>query len=371
MTKLDALYLSHGQSAWVDNIRRDWLNDGTLQDLVDRGVRGVTSNPSIFAKAVASTSAYDSLIAGLDTNDPEAAFEKLAVEDVRDACSILLPVYEASLRAQNAGERRSLDGFVSLEVSPRLAHDTDGTVAAAKRLAHELAGSPNLMIKIPATTAGLPAITAVLASGINVNVTLIFSLGRYSEVLDAFVAGIEGAHANGHDVSKIASVASFFISRVDTAIDPLLAENSPLRGTAAIAQAARAYEMYLERVASPAFTSILSMGAQVQRPLWASTSTKNPAYSDLLYVNTLVASETVNTLPDPTLEAYADHGVAEESLLAESAKRSALGSKLDQLEAAGVDLVEVTQRLEDEGVAAFISSYDELLETVGQKLRGA
>jgi len=369
MTRLDALYLEYGQSAWVDNIRRDWLNDGTLQSLVDRGVRGVTSNPSIFAKAVASTNAYDALIASLSTTDPEVAFEQLAVEDVRDACAILRPVYDASLRAQSSGERRSLDGYVSLEVSPRLAHDTDGTIAAAKRLASTLSTSPNLMIKIPATKAGLPAISSVLALGINVNVTLIFSLERYSEVLDAFVEGIERAQAAGIDISKIASVASFFISRVDTAIDPMLPEGSQLRGYAAVAQAARAYDIFLDRIATPRFKVILELGAQVQRPLWASTSTKNPAYSDLLYVDTLVANETVNTLPDSTLEAYADHGDANNSrLLAETARRE-LGTKLDQLADAGIALAAVTQRLEDEGVAAFISSYDELLSTVTRKLR--
>lgn len=369
MTKLDALYLEYGQSAWVDNIRRDWLNDGTLQSLVDRGVRGVTSNPSIFAKAVASTNAYDALIASLSTTDSEVAFEQLAVEDVRDACAILRPVYDASLRAQSSGERRSLDGYVSLEVSPRLAHDTEGTIAAAKRLSSTLSTSPNLMIKIPATKAGLPAISSVLALGINVNVTLIFSLERYSEVLDAFVEGIERAQAAGIDISKIASVASFFISRVDTAIDPMLPEGSQLRGYAAVAQAARAYDIFLDRIATPRFKVILELGAQVQRPLWASTSTKNPAYSDLLYVDTLVANETVNTLPDPTLEAYADHGDANNSrLLAETVRRE-LGTKLDQLADAGIALAAVTQRLEDEGVAAFISSYDELLSTVTQKLR--
>ena len=367
MTKLDALYLEHGQSAWVDNIRRDWLNDGTLQNLVDRGVRGVTSNPSIFAKAVASTDAYDTLIGGLATNDPEEAFEELAVEDVRDACVILRPVYDASLRALSSGERRSLDGYVSLEVSPRLAHDTEGTVAAAKRLAGKLSTSPNLMIKIPATEAGLPAISAVLALGINVNVTLIFSLERYSQVLDAFVDGIERAHTNGLDISRIASVASFFISRVDTAIDPLLPHESDLRGIAAVAQAAK---MFQERIVSPGFLSILAHGAQVQRPLWASTSTKNAEYSDLLYVDTLVAPDTVNTLPDPTLEAYADHGRASNSRLIDVTLRRELGEKLDQLAGAGVDLKVVTKRLEDEGVAAFIASYDELLATVTQKLGG-
>jgi transaldolase len=251
-----------------------------------------------------------------------------------------------------------------------LAHDTEGTIAAAKRLAETLSDSPNLMIKIPATKAGLPAISAVLALGINVNVTLIFSLERYSEVLEAFVEGIERAHAAGLDVSRIASVASFFISRVDSAIDPLLADGSNLRGVAAVAQAARAYDIFLERITSARFEGIRAVGAQVQRPLWASTSTKNPSYSDLLYVDTLIASDTVNTLPDPTLEAYADHGDATKSQLDNESARRNLGSKLDELETAGVDLTAITQRLEDEGVAAFIASYDELLATVTQKLRG-
>ena len=369
MTKLDALYLEHGQSAWVDNIRRDWLNDGTLQRLVDRGVRGVTSNPSIFAKAVASSSAYDDLIAQLGISDPEEAFERLAIEDVREACAILRPVYEASLRGLTSGTRRSLDGYVSLEVSPRLAHDTVGTVAAAIRLATALNESPNVMIKIPATEAGLPAITQVLAAGISGNVTLIFSLDRYDQVLDAFAAGIASAKQNGHDIARISSVASFFISRVDTAIDPLLPEGSALRGVSAIAQAAAAYELFLAKLDTPLFQALLSDGAQVQRPLWASTSTKNPAYSDLLYVDTLVVEESVNTLPDPTLEAYADHGDATKSRLSNAALRQRLAAQLGELAGEGVDLATITTQLENEGVAAFVSSYDELLATVASKIQ--
>lgn len=368
MTRLDGLYLDYGQSAWVDNIRRDWLNDGTLQRLVDRGVRGVTSNPSIFAKAVATTADYDSIIARLGLSDSEAAFEALAIADVQDACRVLLPVYQASLREFSAGTRHSTDGYVSLEVSPRLAHDTRGTITAAESLSSRVGDHPNLMIKIPATKAGLPAVTEVLGRGISVNVTLIFSLERYMEVLQAYVAGIRLAHENGHDISRIASVASFFISRVDTAIDALMSPDSKLRGHVANAQAAAAYQAFLDHRASEEMQALLAKGAQVQRPLWASTSTKNPAYDELLYVDTLAASETVNTMPDPTLEKFATDGDPSKSLLADDAKRTALASMLDDLQGEGVSLAEVTQQLEDDGVAAFVAAYDELLATVASKL---
>jgi transaldolase len=369
MTRLDGLYLDYGQSAWVDNIRRDWLNDGTLQGLVDRGVRGVTSNPSIFAKAVATTPAYDSIIADLGLTDAEEAFEALAVADVQDACGILRPVFEASMREFDAGTRRSTDGFVSLEVSPRLAHDTVATVEAAKRLAARVGEHPNLMIKIPATKAGLPAISAVLGHGISINVTLIFSLDRYREVLDAFVEGIRLARSNGHDLSRIASVASFFISRVDTAIDPMLPDDSALRGTIANAQAAAAYQAFLDHSKSDAMTDLLAAGSQIQRPLWASTSTKNPAYDELLYVDTLAAAETVNTMPDPTLESFARSGDPSRSALADDATRAALASHLGQLSEIGISLTSVTDTLEADGVAAFMASYDELLTTVASKLQ--
>ena len=369
MTRLDGLYLDYGQSAWVDNIRRDWLNDGTLQSLVDRGVRGVTSNPSIFAKAVATTPAYDSIIADLGLTDAEEAFEALAVADVQDACRILRPVFDASMREFDAGTRRSTDGFVSLEVSPRLAHDTDGTIEAALHLAARVGDHPNLMIKIPATKAGLPAITAVLGLGISVNVTLIFSLDRYREVLEAFVQGIQLAQSNGRDLSRIASVASFFISRVDTAIDPLLPEGSSLRGTIANAQAAAAYQLFLDHTKSTAMKDLLDSGSQIQRPLWASTSTKNPAYDELLYVDSLAAAETVNTMPDPTLETFARSGEPGRSLLAQDETRVALAAHLGQLLDLGISLSDITNSLESDGVAAFMASYDELLATVASKLQ--
>ena len=367
MTKLDTLYNEYGQSPWIDNIRRDWLNDGTLASLVEQGVRGVTSNPSIFAKALATSSAYDGYLDGAESTDPERLFETLAVADVRDACDVLSSVHSDSKREFEEGVRRYCDGFVSLEVSPRLARDTAGTIQAAKRLAAEV-GRENLMIKIPATKEGLGAVSEVLGAGINVNVTLIFSIDRYDEVLTAWMDGLERAGAHGHDVSTIASVASFFVSRVDAAVDALLPEGDARRGTTANAQVAKAYQLYRERIASDRATTLLSRGAQVQRPLWASTSTKNPTYYDLLYVDNIVGDETVNTMPDLTLAAVLDHGDFSISLLVDAQSTAAAAAVLDGL---GVDvsLTAVTERLEEDGVEAFASAYDELLATVASKIQ--
>ena len=366
MTRLDDLYNDVGQSPWIDNIRRDWLDDGTLAGYVAEGVRGVTSNPSIFAKALATSSAYDERIAGLASDDPETVFEHLAVADVRDACDVLAGVHEASRADFAAGRRRYLDGFVSLEVSPRLAHDTQATIAAARRLAGAV-GRANVMIKIPATRAGLEAISTVLGDGINVNVTLIFSIERYLEVMDAWASGIERAIEHGHDVSSVSSVASFFVSRLDVAVDQLLAPEDPRRGSVAVAQVARAYASYQDVVGAARVQGLLARGAQVQRPLWASTSTKNPAYDELLYVDSIAADETVTTMPDATLAAALARGSYGDSILRDGERIGAALATLDAL-GSSVDLAEVTQRLEDEGVAAFIASYDELLATVRTKL---
>jgi transaldolase len=366
VSNLNALFDEYGQSPWIDNIRRDWLNDGTLKDLVAQGVRGVTSNPSIFAKSLATSSAYDEFLNGAHSSDPETLFEALAVQDVKDACDVLADVHEQSKAAFARGERRYLDGFVSLEVSPHLARDTDGTIAAAKRLASEV-GRVNVMIKIPATKEGLPAVTEVLGSGINVNVTLIFSLERYGEVIDAWLRGLELAKERGHDLSAVASVASFFVSRVDVAVDALLAEGDARRGTIANAQVCGAYQHYLERISSDRAKRLLDSGAQVQRPLWASTSTKNPAYPDLLYVDPIVGDETVNTMPDPTLAAVLDHGDFTRSLLA-SSESIELQTKLLEALPSTVSLAAVTERLEIDGVNAFSTSYDELLSTVAAKI---
>jgi transaldolase len=366
MTRLHDLYDQHGQSPWIDNIRRDWLDDGTLADLVAQGVRGVTSNPSIFAKSLASSSAYDAAIAGLDSRDPEAVFESLAVADVRDACDVLGAVHLASRDDVAAGRRRYADGFVSLEVSPRLARDTGATIAAARRLASEV-DRPNVMIKIPATREGLPAITEVLGQGINVNVTLIFSTSRYGEVIDAWRDGLALAASRGHDLADVASVASFFVSRLDVAIDALLPEGDPRRGTNAVAQTAAAYEVFRSRRIEPDVAALLARGAQIQRPLWASTSTKDPHYDDLLYVNDLVADETVNTMPDATLRAALEGLDPARSVLADPETAVRTARRLDAL-GQDVDLDEVTARLEDEGVSAFADAYDALLATIAAKI---
>jgi len=366
MTSLNDLYADYGQSPWIDNIRRDWLLDGTLARFVTEGVRGVTSNPSIFAKALATSTAYDRLIADSGDHNAEDLFESLAVADVRDACDVLAKVHESSRTEFAAGTRRYLDGFVSLEVSPRLARDTEGTIAAAKRL-HAKVDRANVMIKIPATKEGLPAIRATLGAGINVNVTLIFSLARYGEVIDAWRAGVQDAYDAGHDVGAIASVASFFVSRVDVAVDALLPKGDPRRGTTANAQAAAAYDLFRSRMRSDDVTGVLALGAQVQRPLWASTSTKDPSYDDLLYVNRLVADETVNTMPDATLADALDHpDFASSYLLNDEASQTAAAA-LKQL-SPDIDLARVTEQLEEEGVASFAKSYDDLLATVSSKM---
>ena len=366
MTRLESLYSQFGQSPWIDNIRRDWLEDGTLARLVDAGARGVTSNPAIFAKAFATSDAYDDMIAAAASDDAEAVFEALASADVRDACDVLAGVHARSREEFAQGLRRYRDGFVSLEVSPRLARDTEGTVAAARRLAAEVARA-NVMIKIPATREGLPAITRVLGEGINVNVTLIFSLERYDEVLQAWCAGLELARANGRDLGEIASVASFFVSRVDAAMDKMLPLDDDLRGRVANAQVAAAYEIYLGWMASSRVADLLGANAQVQRPLWASTSPKDPSYDALLYVDSIVADETVNTMPDATFDAAMARGEFADSLLATPTSRAATAALLDRL-SESYSLGEVTSRLEREGVDAFVTSYEELLAIVAAKL---
>lgn len=366
MTRLNTLYTTYGQSPWIDNIRRDWLNDGTLARMVVDGVRGVTSNPAIFAKAFATSSAYDEMLATSVSTDPEVLFEELAVEDVRDACDVLRAVHDESVLQFRSGARRYCDGFVSLEVSPLLALDAQGTIAAAKSLAAQV-GRRNVMIKIPATLEGLPAVTEVLGSGINVNVTLIFSLTRYDEVISAWMEGLELAISRGLDVGSIASVASFFVSRVDAAVDALLVEGDPRRGTTANAQVAAAYAIYKQRMASDRAVALLAAGSQVQRPLWASTSTKNPTYYDLLYVDPIVADETVNTMPDATLAGVIDHADFTSSLLLDDQSIAATAAMLGELPEE-VSLVDVTSRLERDGVASFVNSYEELIATVTSKI---
>jgi len=354
MTSLHDLFEQGGQSPWLDNVRRDWLEDGTMAALVEAGVRGVTSNPTIFAHALSSTDLYDAQLAALDGVDDEEAFVALAGRDIANTAALLAPVHASSQGA---------DGFVSFEVSPRLAHDTAATVTAARSVAARFDLS-NLLVKVPATKEGLPAISALLTEGISVNVTLIFGLERYGEVIDAFLEGLEGADRAHRELAAINSVASFFVSRVDTEVDRRLeaaAAPAELQGKAAVAQAVAAYALFVERFAEPRFLALAAKGARVQRPLWASTSTKNPAYDDLLYVDTLIGPDTVNTMPDSTIAAFRDHGTVARTIDAdvEGARRT-----LAAVEAAGVSMHDVAQSLEDEGVASFAASYETLLGTI-------
>ena len=353
-----------GVSVWLDDISRDRLRTGNLKDLIDNfHVRGVTSNPTIFAKALSKGNAYDEQVEDLKIRgvSVEEAARMITTYDIRWAADVLRPVHD---------ESAGLDGRVSLEVDPRLARDTKKTIAEAKQL-WWLVDRPNMYIKIPATEAGLPAITATLAEGISVNVTLIFSLKRYADVIDAYFAGLEKAAENGHDISKLASVASFFVSRVDAEVDKRLDkigtdEAKSLKGKAAIANARLAYELYEQRLATPRWEALAAKGARVQRPLWASTSTKDPAYPDTMYVVDLVAKDTVNTMPEPTIKATADHGVIKgDTVHGHYDEARKLFADLEKL---GVSYDDVVKVLEDEGVTKFSASWKEMLETIRTEL---
>jgi len=351
-----------GVSVWLDDLSRDRLQTGNLQELIDtRCVVGVTTNPTIFQGALSKGHAYDEQVKELAERgaDVDATIRTVTTDDVRNACDVLAKQYELS---------DGVDGRVSIEVDPRLAHETDKTILQAVEL-WKIVDRPNLLIKIPATLAGLPAITAVIAEGISVNVTLIFSVERHREVMDAYLAGLEAAKEAGHDVSKIHSVASFFVSRVDTEIDKRLEkigsdEALALRGQAGVANARLAYAAYEEVFVGGARYGTLT-GARVQRPLWASTGVKNPEYSDTLYVTELVAPNTVNTMPAKTLDAVADHGVITGDTV--TGRAGEAQEVFDKLEAVGVDLTDVFIVLEDEGVEKFAKSWRYLLEaTQGQ-----
>jgi transaldolase len=353
-----------GVSVWLDDISRDRLRTGNLETLVkDFYVRGVTSNPTIFANAVSKGNAYEDQVKDLALRgvSVEEAMRMIMTYDIRWACDVLRPVYD---------ESDGVDGRVSIEVDPRLARETAKTVAEAKQL-WWLVDRPNLFIKIPATAAGIPAITETLAEGISVNVTLIFSLVRYGEVIDAFMAGLEKAAANGHDISKIGSVASFFVSRVDTEVDKRLdkiatPEAQALRGKAAIANARLAYELYEQKLDTPRWAALKAKGAKVQRPLWASTSTKDPAFPDTMYVVDLVVRDTVNTMPEATLHAMADHGVLRGDTVHGTYDESrAVFADLEKL---GIGYDDVVQVLEDEGVSKFAASFNEMIETIRNEL---
>jgi transaldolase len=348
-----------GVSIWLDTLSRELLESGQFSELIhDYGVTGATSNPTIFAKAITGSHRYDeqlrtALAAGVE-NTQELFFD-IALDDVRRAAELLRPIYDAS-----DGD----DGFVSFECTPDLADDTQATIAQARELWTRL-DLPNVMIKVPATAAGVPAIEQLTADGVNVNVTLLFSVERYEQVIEAYLRGLERRVEAGEPLDGISSVASFFVSRVDAKADALLPPDSPLRGEVAIANAHRAYGRYFERFAGERWDALRALGARPQRPLWASTGTKDPAYSDVLYVERLIAPGIVNTMPEKTLHAFADHGNVGRALDTDLGETEGV---LAEAAAAGLDLDEITATLEREGVSSFCSSYHELLDCIDSKL---
>jgi transaldolase len=354
--------LAVGQSVWCDNIQRNMITDGIFKKMItEDGLRGVTSNPTIFDKAISGSKDYDAEITKLLGQGVrgEDLYWKLVIRDIQDAADVFLPVYN---------ESKGLDGYISIEVSPLLANDTKNTIQQAREL-HKKVGRKNIMVKVPATEAGIPAIKQLIADGININVTLIFSVDRYKAVMEAYMAGLEERHWAGKPVSGIQSVASFFVSRVDGVIDAALlekgsAEAKALLGKAAIANSKIAYEEFRKFFNGARYKTLKQMGAAVQRPLWASTSTKNPDYSDVMYAEALMGPNTVNTLPPATLEAYRDHGDAADRI----------GSGLDEAKAQlkaladlGIDLKAVTEKLELQGVQSFIDSFNQLIAHLNEK----
>jgi transaldolase len=353
--------LELGQSIWLDYLRRGMLGSGELAGLIAAGLRGMTSNPTIFEQAIGGSTDYDDAlarVAGSSRSDADV-FEAISVEDVRGAADLFRPVYDRS----NGG-----DGFVSLEVSPGLARDTRGTIAEAERLWRAV-DRPNVMIKIPGTQEGWPAIERCLTNGININITLLFSVEHYLKVAEAYLVGLEARVSKGEPIDRIASVASFFVSRVDTEVDARLAridgpEAKELGGTIGIANARLAYAAFEKITATDRWRQLAAKGAKVQRPLWASTGTKNPAYSDVLYLNELIGRDTVNTVPPDTLRKFDDHGTVAATL---AGHEDAARKGLERLARVGVDFEDVTRVLETEGIDKFAKSYASLLDTVGKK----
>jgi transaldolase len=361
MSTLEHLYTEYGQSPWLDNLTRGYLRDGTLARMVADGIRGVTANPTIFSKAIVGSADYDEQFAALMAAgySLEDAYWQLVVDDTTAALALLRPVFDAS---------GGTDGFVSVEVAAELARDTPATMAAARAL-HERIAAPNLFVKIPATAEGVPAIQAMTAEGRSINITLIFSLARYGQVIEAYQSGLEALVERGGDPSSVHSVASFFVSRVDTEVDRRLEtvgtdEALALRGQAAIAQAKLAYRLFRDRFSGPRWQRLADLGAHPQRPLWASTSTKNPAYPDTLYVDELIGPDTVTTLPEDTIAAFTDHGTLARTL--DTGVDGAAGV-MRRLAAAGVDMDDVGLTLEDQGVAGFHMSYQNVLAALAAK----
>ena len=360
--RLTDLFTVTGQSPWLDNLKREYIVNGDFVRVLASGIRGLTSNPTIFQKAIQGSALYDdqffkSVQRGLTT---EETYWELVVSDIIGALDIFGPLYVSS---------SGLDGYVSVEVSPGLAQDMDGTVAAAQELQDRIA-RPNVMIKVPATKVCIPAIEEIISRGINVNVTLIFGLDRYQEVMDAYIRGLQRlGKTNPSKVQEVASVASFFISRVDSEVDKRLdaigtQDAFDLRGKAAIAQAKIAYEMFEQTFSGEAWRSLAKLGAQVQRPLWASTSTKNPDYPDTMYVDELIGPHSVNTLPDATMDAFSDHGSVAETI---TSNVDGARKVLDDLSRLGIDMTSVAQQLEHDGVLSFQQSFNELLAVLETK----
>ena len=359
---------SFGQSIWMDFISRDTISSGQLQKWIEEdGISGVTSNPSIFEKAIAESDDYDESIRDLILKgmSSEEIFRSIAVEDIQNVADLLLPTYHRT---------DGMDGFVSLEVSPKLAYDTSATIEEAREL-WALVNRPNAMIKVPATSEGIPAIRELTSEGINVNITLLFGLPRYREVADAYISGLELRVAKGKPIKEVASVASFFLSRIDSLIDPVLEEKmksedprvgtaARLHGQIAIASAKVAYEIYKELFSRERFNRLANKGAGTQKLLWASTSTKNPVYKDTKYVEALIGPDTINTVPVETLNAYHDHGHPEHTLDQDVHRAYHL---LNKLSIVGIDLNAITQQLEKEGVKKFIMAYDQLMDSLREK----
>jgi transaldolase / glucose-6-phosphate isomerase len=360
--------LKFGQSVWLDYIRRDLLTSGELKRLIEEdGLRGMTSNPTIFEKAITGGKLYDDLLNSLKSRtdlDAKGRFEILAIRDIQDAADILRPVYDSSKRR---------DGYVSLEVSPYLARDTKGSLEEARRL-WKAVGRENVMIKIPGTAEGLPAIRQALSEGININITLLFAQEVYVKVAEAYIAGLEQFAKNGGDVSRMASVASFFISRIDSAVDAIIDAKlkaskdareqellKSIQGKVAIANGKQTYEKYQEIFSTPRWKALAAKGAQTQRVLWASTSTKNPAYRDVLYVEELIGPDTVDTIPPATFDAFRDHGKLRQSLTEDLASAH---KTMETAPKVGISMKEVTDKLTDDGVRLFSEAFDKLLDAV-------
>jgi transaldolase len=361
MDRLNLLYHEFGQSPWLDNLKRGYITSGQLAKLMTHGIRGLTSNPTIFQKAIQGSVDYDEQFKTLAIDDRPILddYWSMVLQDINSALDVFAPLYHQSYGG---------DGYVSVEVAPDLAHNAAGTAEAARRL-HTIIHRPNLMVKIPGTEEGIEAIQEMIGEGRNINVTLIFSLDRYEQVMEAYIAGLEQYAKPGADLSRVASVASFFISRVDTEIDQRLdAIGSPaalaLRGKGAVAQAKLAYQLFLKKFSGPRWQALVDKGACVQRPLWASTSTKNPAYPDTLYVDELIGPDTVNTLPDATIEAFADHGTLARRIDANVDEAQAVWKGLADV---GVDIDDVAAKLEREGVSSFQKSFDELISALDAK----